>query len=222
MGAFVSMLLSKPYLRWPIGRMARINSRATVAKLMRHRPHLPLPPLIFITDRQRQPHPEVIASALPRGSAVLFRDYGLLERKHLGKKLKVICQKKRLIFLVAGDGGLAYNLSANGIHLSEVHIQTVPYWRARHPKWLITVAAHSESALHRAAMAGAHAALLSPIFKTQSHPDAKPLGTSRLRRLVASCPIPIYALGGVNMRTQRLLGNIKLCGLAGISSFEQL
>ena len=186
------------------------------------RPHLALPPLIFITEQQRQPHPEVIASTLPRGSAVLFRDYGLPDRKLLGKKLKALCQKKRLIFLVAGDGGLAYNLSANGIHLSEIHIPNVPYWRARHPNWLITVAAHSESALHRAARAGAHAALLSPIFKTQSHPEAKPLGTNRLRRLVASCPMPIYALGGINMRSQQLLRNIKLCGLAGISSFEQL
>tara|TARA_Y100000588_G_scaffold291325_1_gene310375 strand:- start:426 stop:1034 length:609 start_codon:yes stop_codon:yes gene_type:complete len=201
--------------------MARINSRATVAKLMRHRPHLPLPPLVFITDRQRQPHPEVVVSALPRGSAVLFRDYGLLDRKLLGKKLEALCRKKQLIFLVAGDGGLAHNLSANGIHLREVHIQKVPYWRSKHPNWLITVAAHSEAALHKAARAGADAALVSPVFKTQSHPEAKALGTTRLRRLVARSPIPVYALGGVNRRTQQLLKNIGLCGLAGISSFDQ-
>ena len=200
--------------------MARINSQSTVAKLMRHRPHLPLPPLVFITDRQRQPHPEVIASALPRGSAVLFRDYGLLNRKLLGKKLEALCRKQRLTFLVAGDGRLAYNLSANGIHLSEVHIRKVPYWRSKHPNWLITVAAHSEAALHKAARAGADAALVSPVFKTQSHPEAKALGTTRLRRLVACSPIPVYALGGVNRRTQQLLTNIGLCGLAGISSFD--
>ena len=217
------MLLSKPYLRWPIGRIARINSQGAVTKLAGQRPtRVPLPSLIFITDRKRQPHPEVVMSALPRGSAVLFRDYGLLNRKLLGKKLEALCRRKRLIFLVAGDGSLAHNLSANGIHLSEVHIRKVSYWRSKHPNWLITVAAHSEAALYKAARAGADAALVSPVFKTQSHPDAKPLGTSRLRRLVASCPIPVYALGGVNMKNQRLLGNIKLCGLAGISSFEQL
>ena len=188
---------------------------------MRQRPHLPLPPLVFITDRWRQPHPEVIVSALPRGSAVLFRDYGLLNRKLLGKKLEALCRKKRLIFLVAGDGALAQNLSANGIHLSEVHIREVPFWRSKHPNWLITVAAHSEAALQKAARAGADAALVSPVFKTQSHPEAKALGATRLRRLAASCPIPVYALGGVNSRTQRLLKNIGLCGLAGISSFDR-
>ena len=189
--------------------------------MMGQRLRVPLPSLIFITDRTRQPHPEVIVSDLPRGSAVLFRDYGLLNRKLLGKKLGVLCKKKRLTFLVAGDGDLAHNLAANGIHLSEVHLQKVPYWRSKHPNWLITVAAHSEAAVRKAARAGADAALVSPVFSTQSHPEAKALGAMRLRRLVASCPIPVYALGGVNITTQRLLKNIRLCGLAGISSFDQ-
>jgi len=215
------MLRSKPYLQWPIGRIARRKSQGASTRFIRRRSHVPLPPLIFITDRQRQPHPEVVASNLPKGSAVLFRDYGLLNRKLLGKKLKALCREKQLIFLVAGNGGLAHNLSADGIHLSEIHIQEVPYWRTTHPNWLITVAAHSEKAVQKAARAGAHAALVSPIFETQSHPQAKPLGASRLRRIVASYPIPIYALGGVNTRTQTLLGNIGLCGLAGISSFDQ-
>ncbi len=215
------MLLSKPYLRWPIGRIPRTNKWGTNTKTIRQQWHACLPPLIFITDQQRQPHPELVVSTLPKNSAVLFRDYGLLNRKLLGKKLRALCRKRRLIFLVAGDGGAAYNLSAHGIHLSELHIPKIPYWRTLHPDWLITVATHSEAALRKAAKAGAHAALLSPIFETQSHPGARPLGIDRLRRLVASCPIPVYALGGVSIKNQRLLGNIDLCGLAGISLFDQ-
>ena len=149
----------------------------------------------------------------------MLRDYGLVHRRLLGERLREICRIKRLLFLVAGDGRLAATLSANGLHLRETQILEIPSWRTRYPNWLITVAAHSRKAVLKAGNAGAHAALISPIFKTDSHPDAKPLGITKLRRLVALSPIPLYALGGLNPKNQAQLTNIGLAGIAGISGF---
>ena len=166
-------------------------------------------------------NPEAVASTLPRGSAVILRDYGLVHRRRLGERLRKICRIKRLIFLVAGDGRLAATLSANGIHLREAQIPEIPSWRTRYPNWLVTVATHSQQAVSKAGTAGAHAALISPIFKTDSHPYAKPLGITKLRRLVASSPIPLYALGGLNPKNQARLTNIGLAGIASISGFAK-
>ena len=177
------------------------------------------PPLIFITDQHRCSNPEIIASNLPRGSAVLLRDYGLSDRKLLGQRLRRVCRDNNLIFLVAGNGPLAITLSADGIHFREAQIPQVRSWRIRHPNWLVTVSTHSEESIRKAARGGADAALISPIFPSDSHPTAKPLGVTKLSHLISSVPIPLYALGGITPKNQARLTNLSLLGIAGISGF---
>jgi thiamine-phosphate pyrophosphorylase len=71
----------------------------------------------------------------------------------------------------------------------------------------------------RARTAGAKALLLSPVLPTQSHPGAKGLGILAFRRLVRRCPLPVYALGGVNAQTIGLLTGSGAAGAAGIGGF---
>jgi len=80
--------------------------------------HGHLPPLFFITDQQAVPAPEGVISRLPRGSAVILRDYDHPAREELGAALAAICRERGHIFLVAGDVDVAEKLTADGIHLS--------------------------------------------------------------------------------------------------------
>ena len=82
---------------------------------------------------------------------------------------------------------------------------------------LITAAAHGSRALRAAARAGVDAAVLSPVFATASHPDARPLGPLRFRRLADQCGVPVYALGGVTAATAKALKNSGAVGIAAIS-----
>jgi len=183
-----------------------------------------LPRLILMTDEKRLPDPLPAIDALPAGSAVIFRHYDTPERAALAQEVVNHARARRVRVLVAGDPRLAVKVGADGLHLPEAMAQRGPgAWRTWFPGrggagagWLITAAAHSPAALRRAEAAGADAVLLSPVFPSQSHPDAAHLGNLRFRVLCASSRLPVYALGGVTKATARLLKDSGAAGLAGI------
>ena len=181
-----------------------------------------VPRLIMVTDQTRVPEVIEAARALPPDSAVLFRDYETPARLEVGMQLRDVCRQQKLRFLVAGNGRLAAEIRADGLHMPEACVQGARSWRQWRPKWLITVAAHSPAALWRAARAGADAALLSPVFATSSHPLAKPLGTLRFANLAFQSPLPVYAFGGVNKQTLRRLAGIHLCGVAAVAGLSSV
>ncbi|MFP6690036.1 MAG: thiamine phosphate synthase, partial [Alphaproteobacteria bacterium] len=87
--------------------------------------------------------------------------------------------------------------------------------------WLITVAAHSRAALHHAAMCGADAALLSPVFATESHPERRPLGPEGFNLLAARAALPVYALGGIDRHNAARLLCGRAAGIAAIAAFAR-
>ncbi len=179
---------------------------------------LGLPPLLLITDAQRLPDPAGAAARLPRGSAVILRDYDMAEREALARQLADVARRRGLKLLIAGDAQLAIRIGAAGIHLPEARAGEARRWRHR-SHWLITVAAHSREALHHGAMCGADAALLSPVYETPSHPHRRPLGPEGFNLLAAHAPLPVYALGGINRHNAARLLTGRAAGIAAIGAF---
>ncbi len=180
-----------------------------------------LPPLILMTDTLRLADPISAVAALPRGSAVILRHYGMAQRLALGRALAVICRRRGLLLLVAGDRRLAAAIGASGVHVPEGAVRDRPRGTIRRPgdrNWLVTAAAHSPAAIRLAARAGADAVLLSPVFATQSHRDAKPIGALRFARWCRRSPLPVYALGGVSNVTAPRLRGSGAAGIAGIGA----
>jgi thiamine-phosphate pyrophosphorylase len=175
-----------------------------------------LPPLILVTDRRRLADPLAAAARLPRGSAVLLRHYRDPDRARLAAALARLCRRRGLVLVVGADSRLAARAHAGGLHLPEALVAR----RRRRPRpgWLVTAAAHGEAALVRAARAGADACLLSPVFATASHPGARALGPVRFARLVRGAPLPVYALGGVDVRSARRLAAGGACGIAAVGA----
>ena len=101
-----------------------------------------------------------------------------------------------------------------GLHLPQVRAREAAHWRAKHPHWIITVAAHDPRGLR---VAHADMALLSPVFATKSHPHAKALTPARARMMARNCLVPVLALGGVTARNA-----ILLCGFSGIAAIGAL
>jgi thiamine-phosphate pyrophosphorylase len=189
---------------------ARLNLRC------RRRPAA-LPPLILVTDRRRLADPLAAAARLPRGSAVLLRHYCDPDRARLAAALARLCRKRGLVLLVGADARLAARIGAGGLHLPEALVAR-RRWRRR-PGWLVTAAAHGEAAVRRAARAGVDACLLSPVFATASHPGARALGPVRFARLAHRAAVPVYALGGIDMRSARRLATGGACGIAAVGAF---
>lgn len=181
----------------------------------RVRPRKPLPKLLFVTDRARTPDPEAIAERLPRGAGIVFRAFGAPDAKAQAECLAAIARRRGLIVLAGADESLA----VDGLHLPERMIARLPRLRARHPKWIITAAAHSGRAIRAARRADA--VLVSPVFESASPSAGRPLTPHRLARLVRLSPVPVYALGGVNMKNARRLLATGVYGIAAVEAFAR-
>jgi thiamine-phosphate pyrophosphorylase len=163
-----------------------------------------------MTDDDRLPDPVAAARALPKGSLVIVRSRDGKRRHTLAEAL--LAQTNGLILLAADDPTLADLL--HGLHLPEAHARDAAHWRALRPHWVITVAAHSARALHAPC---ADAVLLSPVFATKSHPQAKLLTPVRARLMAQRALLPVLALGGVTARNAVLLR-----GFSGVAAITAL
>ncbi|MEM1192049.1 MAG: thiamine phosphate synthase [Pseudomonadota bacterium] len=172
--------------------------------------------LLVLSDAARLPGLASLIPHLPRNCAIVFRDYSDPERATVGRALRGLCARHAVGFFVAGDVALARRLGADGFH--------VPGWLLPHVgSWsgfsgLVTAACHGPGDLQRAARGGAHAALLSPIFPTQSHPRAPALGRQRFLAWAARSPLPVFALGGVTADNAAGLRAPTMAGLAVIGA----
>jgi thiamine monophosphate synthase len=121
------------------------------------------------------------------------------------------------------DVGLALDLGVHGLHASEAALHApariIGSLRQFPPRWILTASVHSRAALEKAACLEFHAALLSPVFPTTSHPGREALGPLRFSLLARSAPLPVYALGGIHTGNVRRLGGSGAAGIAAIEGF---
>ena len=175
----------------------------------------PLPALLYFTDPVRTPDPEAVAARLPKGSAIVYRPFGAADALAVALRLKVIARRRGLTLLIGADEALAAKIGADGVHLPERLASHARRIRAKHPKWLITAAAHSP----RAARAPVDAVVISAIFQSNSPSAGRPLGPMRLAQIVRLAKSPVYALGGVSQTTAARLLATGVVGIAGVEVF---
>ncbi len=185
------------------------------AKLARAAPGLNAGQLILLTDDERLPDPLAAARRLPPGAIVIVRARDAKKRAKLALALRVIAFARGLILLIADDPALVRAIGANGLHLPEIRAHQAAHWRAKNPHWLITAAAHSLGAVLRSG--SADAVLLSPVFATKSHRNARALTPARARLIARAVPLPVFALGGI---TAQNAGQVS--GFAGIAAIGAL
>lgn len=172
--------------------------------------------LIFMTDAVDMAGTLNTVSGLPGNSVVIYRGYNDPNRAYVAALLCRAVQSAGQRFLVAGDVRLARGIGADGLHMPEYMLH-----RTRPNLFgfgLVTAACHSRSALRRASDLGVDAALVSPVFATNSHPGVRPLGLHRFARLVSGARVPVVALGGINPLTAGHLRALNLHAVAGMSS----
>jgi len=177
---------------------------------------VPLPTGFFLTDETRTRDLEGIIRALPEDVGVIFRHYRHPERAALAEKFSLLCRDLGRPFLVGANPALAETVSAAGVHF--------PSWekipKVKPKGVMFTASAHNEAEIERLRGLPIDAVFLGPVFKTESHPDKRPLGISEFARLARLTPLPVYALGGVTRENfKRITGLSNLAGLAGISLY---
>jgi thiamine-phosphate pyrophosphorylase len=152
---------------------------------------------------------------------VIYRAFGSSIAEAQGRKLRQLARRRRLIFLVGADAGLATHLRADGVHLPERLMWLGPRLRQAHSDWLITAAAHGPRAIAAAGRLGLDAALVSAVFASASPSAGAPLGPLRFASLVRNARLPVIALGGIDARTAKRLARSGAAGLAAIGGLAE-
>ena len=172
-----------------------------------------LPSFLLTTDAARKPDPLPLAAALRNGQGLILRHYHNPNRRQLARQLTRL---PHITVLIAADWRLAAAVGAQGVHLPEGFLRhgilspLLGWARRRHA--LITAACHNRLALAAARRIGAHGVLVSPVFATASHPEARPLGLLRFARICRSTSLPVLGLGGMRRDIRRATGCVGMAG----------
>lgn len=78
---------------------------------------------------------------------------------------------------------------------------------------------HTLQELRAAEVEGFDYAFFSPIFPTQTHPEATPVGMEKLQAACAQVKIPIFALGGITTENESQCLEAGAAGIAAIRMF---
>lgn len=143
---------------------------------------------------------------MPRGSGVVFRHYSLpdAERRAAYDRVRRIARRRGLLLVVAG---MAHFCASDGRHGRD----------PRRAKGLKSWPAHSAREVIAGTRARADVIFLSPVFPTNSHPGARPLGRVRAAALARLAAGKAIALGG--MKPQHA-GWLRIAGFSGFAAID--
>ncbi len=181
-----------------------------------------MPRLYAITDSKRYPDMlQRLEKALKKGiRMVQLREKELsgLEYYQLAKRVRELTQDYDAMLFINDRVDIALAVNADGVHLPEKGLPPSVVKRIA-PKLLVGYSAHSLEQALWAQEEGADFITLSPIFKTQSHPEVEPIGLGLLKEVSQKLSIPVYALGGITWDRIKLCYKNGAYGIAGIGLF---
>ena len=125
------------------------------------------------------------------------KSWSIERLQRLAERLLTLTRAANAQVLLNGDAALARQLGCAGVHWTSAALREA---HARPGGMLCAASCHGHAELARAADLNLDFAVLGPVAPTPSHPDAAPLGWSRVAVLLQGTPLPVYALGGLAER----------------------
>ncbi len=125
--------------------------------------------------------------------------------------LAVMDAAKDAKVLINSEVELAHEIKAHGVHLSSgqlMHLSVRPDF-----DWC-GASVHNERELAKAVSLGLDFAILGHVLSTPSHPGIAGMGWGKFSEIVKGCPIPVYALGGLEKKD---IGCAQSQGAHGVS-----
>ncbi|HKO43273.1 MAG TPA: thiamine phosphate synthase [Pyrinomonadaceae bacterium] len=112
--------------------------------------------------------------------------------------------------LINDRADVAAGAGADGVHLTTQSLPVAAVRESFGPELLIGVSTHDAGEAEAARAGGADFVVFGPVFEPLSKPYGAPVGVQALTRVASTVdPLPVIALGGVD------LGNVVQCASAG-------
>jgi thiamine-phosphate pyrophosphorylase len=188
--------------------------------------------LYFFIDRKKIHDLKQVLKNLPKKTCLIFREYDLpkQEREELALKYFKISKEFGHDFLVGKDINLAVKIKCDGVHFSDNDL-TKSLLKIRYSckknKLIFSFALHNLKNLSYLRILSPDMVFLSPIFKTSSHQNQRPLGLFNYLKISKIFNQKIsknnfFPLGGINLQNLRRLNKINITGFGAIDFFKNL
>lgn len=121
------------------------------------------------------------------------------QRLMRAQALRDCCRRHDVLFLVNDHVDLALAVDADGVHLGQ---KDLPIGVARHllgSQKIIGRSTTNPEELAKALAEGADYVGVGPIYATPTKPGRAPAGLTYARHALAHCPIPWFAIGGIDL-----------------------
>lgn len=158
--------------------------------------------------------------------ALILREKDLTDDAYesLAKKVFDLCKREDITFFLHTKIEIARKIGCQNIHLS---IPVLKGLSETEKKALtedfceISISCHSMEDVEIAMAGGATQVILGTIFETECKKGVLGKGVEFVREICQKCPLPVYAIGGMNMQRLPLVIDAGAAGCCMMSGFMQ-
>ena len=147
---------------------------------------------------------------------IIYRDYKKKLDRELILKIKNLCKKKGIKFILANNIKLAINLNLDGAYIPSFNKDKKHLSYSYKKDFIILGSAHNIKEMRTKELQGVNKIFLSSIFKRNKNF----LGIKKFKLFSLLTKKKIIALGGISQKNLKLLNLVNCSGFAGISYFR--
>ena len=159
-------------------------------------------------------------------NALILREKDLADDAYesLAKKVFDLCKREDITFFLHTKIEIARKIGCQNIHLS---IPVLKGLSETEKKALtedfceISISCHSMEDVEIAMAGGATQIILGTIFETECKKGVLGKGVEFVREICQKCPLPVYAIGGMNLQRLPLVIDAGAAGCCMMSGFMQ-
>lgn len=136
----------------------------------------------------------------------------------LAKKVKQVCNKYKVPFIINDNLEVALAIDSDGIHIGQNDLPASLVRQKIGPDKILGVSAHNLDEAIAAKKAGATYLGAGTMFSTTTKDNTTNLSIEQLQTITKNVDIPVVAIGGINYDNCLSLKNCNLAGIAVVSA----
>ena len=142
--------------------------------------------------------------------AMILREKDLSDEEYeqLAEQVLAICEAEQVRLFVHSKTEIAKRIGCRGIHMTIPGMRSLTDSKVKEMQDYfdqISVSCHSMEDVEMAVKNGATQIILGTIFETECKKGLKGKGLDFVREICKACPVPVYAIGGINMERLQMV-----------------
>ena len=133
-------------------------------------------------------------------------------------KLKALCERHRVPYVVNDSVEIALVIGADGVHVGQSDIRGRDIRAIIGPDKILGISAGTVAEAIAAEQAGADYIGVGAVFSTSTKRNARNLSVEQLRQIAGAVSIPVVAIGGINANNLTELTGSGVDGVAVVSA----